>query len=436
MEYLQTFLFILLLGCIIPSSLGEIRYSQIRSDSRPIIIFHEFGFTERGYLEMYVPEASYKLTVNKEIDPVHAGFFVTTSDAWIHVLQQLEQEKIKCILDSNLVTVLFTFEVIQKNTNFNKTFRPSDSNQYILIFANCIADLQVSMTMKAVMYNLEGESNSRNYLSAGQKMLPRLYFGFFVIYATLAGVWSYISVKNRVSTHRIHVLMGALVCLKAVILICEAEDRSFIKRTGTAHGWDVAFYIFNFFRGIMLFTLIVLIGTGWSFLKPYLQEKDKRVLMLVIPLQVVANIIAAMLGMSGPSAKDWFEWKQLFLLIDIVCCGAVLFPIAWSIKHLKEATQTDGKAVAVLRKLTLFRHYYIVVICYVYFTRVFVFSMMTRISFRHMWTIDLTRECATLAFYVFTGYKFRPVMHNPSLMIEEEEGEAQALNMGNSAFEL
>jgi hypothetical protein len=62
--------------------------------------------------------------------------------------------------------------------------------------------------------------------------------------------------------------------------------------------------------------------------------------------------------------------------------------------------------------------------------------MMTRISFRHMWTIDLTRECATLAFYVFTGYKFRPVMHNPSLMIEEEEGEAQALNMGNSAFEL
>jgi hypothetical protein len=32
--------------------------------------------------------------------------------------------------------------------------------------------------------------------------------------------------------------------------------------------------------------------------------------------------------------------------------------------------------------------------------------------------------------------KFRPVMHNPSLMIDEEEAEAQALNMGNSAFEL
>jgi len=29
--------------------------------------------------------------------------------------------------------------------------------------------------------------------------------------------------------------------------------------------------------------------------------------------------------------------------------GAVLFPIAWSIKHLKEATQADGKATIVLK---------------------------------------------------------------------------------------
>lgn len=128
---------------------------------------------------MYVTEASYKLTVKKEIQPAQAGFFVITSDAWIHVLQQLEQEKIKCILDSDLITVLFTFEVIQKNKKFNKTFHPSEPNLYILIFANCIADLQVSMTMKAVMYNLEGESNSRNYLPAGQTILPTLYFGFF-----------------------------------------------------------------------------------------------------------------------------------------------------------------------------------------------------------------------------------------------------------------
>lgn len=423
---LQTLLLILLFGCIIPSSLAEIRESQIRSDSRPIILFDEFGFTDKGHLEIYVTEASYRLTVAKKISPVHMGFLATTRDAWLHVLQQLEQGQIRCILDSNLVTVLFTFEEIQKNNHFNKTFSPSDSNQYSILFVNCIADLQVSMNVKTVMYNLEGDSNIKDYLPIGQTVLPKLYFGFFVIYATLAGVWVYVCVKNRLSAHRIHILMGALVFLKALNLICEAEDKSFIKRTGTAHGWDVVFYIFNFFKGIMLFTLIVLIGTGWSFLRPYLQEKDKKVLMIVIPLQVVANIAAAMIGESGPYAKDWFEWKQLLLLIDIICCSAVLFPIVWSIKHLKEAAVTDGKAAVVLRKLTLFRHYYIVVISYIYFTRVVVFALSTRTSFRYTWTSHLARECATLGFYVFTGYKFRPVMHNPYLVIEDEEEEAAA----------
>ena len=89
---------------------------------------------------------------------------------------------------------------------------------------------------------------------------------------------------------RIHFFILAVLILKALNLLCEAEDKSYIKRIGSAHGWDVLFYIFGFLKGITLFMLIVLIGTGWSFLKPYLQDKEKKVLMIVIPLQVVANI--------------------------------------------------------------------------------------------------------------------------------------------------
>ena len=36
-------------------------------------------------------------------------------------------------------------------------------------------------------------------------------------------------------------------------MICEAEEKSFIKRTESAHGWDVVFYIFNFFQGYYAF---------------------------------------------------------------------------------------------------------------------------------------------------------------------------------------
>lgn len=40
-----------------------------------------------------------------------------------------------------------------------------------------------------------------------------------------------------------------------------------IRATGHAEGWSVAFYFFTFIRGILFFTVVVLIGTGWSYLK-------------------------------------------------------------------------------------------------------------------------------------------------------------------------
>ena len=55
--------------------------------------------------------------------------------------------------------------------------------------------------------------------------------------------------KNRLMAYRIHVFMAALVCLKALNLLWEAEDKSFINRTGTTHVWDVLFYIFQFSKG-------------------------------------------------------------------------------------------------------------------------------------------------------------------------------------------
>jgi len=78
--------------------------------------------------------------------------------------------------------------------------------------------------------------------------------------------------------------------------------KSFTKRTGTAHGWDIAFYGFSFLKGVMFFcTMIVLIGMGWSILKPFLQEKEKKVLMIVIPLRVFANFAAVVIDETVPS---------------------------------------------------------------------------------------------------------------------------------------
>ncbi|CAA6655892.1 unnamed protein product [Spirodela intermedia] len=265
-----------------------------------------------------------------------------------------------------------------------------------------------------------------DYLSSGTTVLPRFYFLLFLVYAPLAGLWIYLLYKKRLTAFRIHYFMLALVVLKAINLLCEAEDMSYIRRTGSAHGWDVLFYIFSFLKGITLFTLIVLIGTGWSFLKPFLQDKEKKVLMVVIPLQVIANIALVVLDENPFATSGSISWKQIWLLVDVICCCAVLFPIVWSIKKLREAARTDGKAAVNLMKLTLFRQYYIVVICYIYFTRIGVYALAIITSYRYQWTSEVAKELATLAFFVFTGYKFRPEAHNPYFVIDDEEEEAAA----------
>ncbi|XP_075639007.1 protein CANDIDATE G-PROTEIN COUPLED RECEPTOR 7 [Castanea sativa] len=406
-------------------SFAEIRYTQIRSDVRPIIPFDQFGFTHTGRLELNVSGISIS---DPNADLSKVGFFLCTRDAWMHVLQQLEDEEVTCVLLSDLVKPVFSFSNLKKNgDSFNTVFFETDADQFTLVFANCFGNqLKVSMDVRSAMYNLDGKSQRRDYLSAGKTILPRVYFLLSLGYFFLAGLWISVLYKKRLTVFRIHFFMLAVLILKALNLLCEAEDKSYIKRTGSAHGWDVLFYIFSFLKGITLFTLIVLIGTGWSFLKPYLQDKEKKVLMIVIPLQVVANIAQVAIDESGPFAQDWVTWKQIFLLVDVVCCCAVLFPIVWSIKNLREAARTDGKAAVNLMKLTLFRQYYIVVICYIYFTRVVVYALETITSYRYLWTSVVAGELATLAFYVFTGLKFKPEAHNPYFVIDDEEEEAAA----------
>ena len=42
----------------------------------------------------------------------------------------------------------------------------------------------------------------------------------------------------------------------------------------------------DWFQGGLLFFTIVLIGSGWAFIKHILSSKEKRVFMVVLPLQV------------------------------------------------------------------------------------------------------------------------------------------------------
>ncbi|NXG50302.1 GP107 protein, partial [Psilopogon haemacephalus] len=266
------------------------------------------------------------------------------------------------------------------------------------------------------------EKNPESYLSAGEIPLPKLYISMALFFFLSGTVWIHILRKRRNDVFKIHWLMAALPFTKSLSLVFHAIDYHYISSQGfPIEGWAVVYYITHLLKGALLFITIALIGTGWAFIKHILSDKDKKIFMIVIPLQVLANVAYIIIESTEEGTTEYGLWKEILFLVDLLCCGAILFPVVWSIRHLQEASATDGKAAINLAKLKLFRHYYVMIVCYIYFTRIIAILIKIAVPFQWKWLYQLLDEMATLLFFVLTGYKFRPASDNPYLQLSQDD---------------
>jgi hypothetical protein len=70
--------------------------------------------------------------------------------------------------------------------------------------------------------------------------------------------------------------------------------------------------------------------------------------------------------------------------------------------------------------LQIFRQFYVMVVAYIYFTRIVVFLLAATIPYYLLWLGALFTELATFIFFVVTGFKFRPAIDNPYLPVRWE----------------
>ncbi|XP_052364508.1 protein GPR108-like isoform X20 [Oncorhynchus keta] len=341
------------------------------------------------------------------------------------------------------------------------------------------------------------EKNPGGYLSAAEIPLPRLYIFMAGVFFIIAMVWVYTLLKHRYSVFKIHWLMAALAFTKSISLVFHSINYHFINTEGhPIEGWAVMYYITHLsvwvmfqsgLKGALLFITLALIGTGWAFVKYILSDKEKKIFMIVIPLQVLANVAYIIIESTEEGSSEYALWKEVLFLVDLICCGAilfpviwsvycqkvlflvdlilfpviwsvycqeevlflvdlilfpviwsvycqeevlflvdlVLFPVIWSIRHLQEASSTDGKAAMNLEKLKLFRHYYVMIVCYIYFTRIIAILLKVTVPFQWQWCYEFLVEVSTLIFFVLTGYKFRPASNNPYLQLPLDEEDVE-----------
>ena len=212
-------------------------------------------------------------------------------------------------------------------------------------------------------------------------------------------------------------MFTVLLALKVLSLMFEALMYHSINIHGKPRGWAVVYYIAVFCKALLLVTVVLLIATGWSLLKPFLSDRERQIFMFVLPLQVLVQIAVVVVDETAPGSKAYNTWRVLLMVADLVCWGFVLVPVSWSLRHLSSAAEADGKAREAVNRIERFRSFYTYVAIYLYVTRIVVYIMQATMGFRTVWLAALFGELASLVFYVVTGWMFRPDGGNPYVRV-------------------
>uniref|UniRef100_A0A915DVL2 Protein GPR107 n=1 Tax=Ditylenchus dipsaci TaxID=166011 RepID=A0A915DVL2_9BILA len=313
--------------------------------------------------------------------------------------------------------VPLTFENNQYSTRFGIHFTEKQRGLYNFLYHNCFNYRAHGYSDKvAVDFKVSiVERNTNSYLSAGDIPKPRLYLYMSFLFSLATVLWINVLCKSDAkNVLRVHKLMTALVVLKAISLFFHGMNFYFVSAYGHQREiWAVVYYITHLLKGALLFGTIILIGTGYTFFKNFLADRDRNLFMMVIPLQVIDNIAMVILEESEFGESRYYFWFEIFVFLDLVCCMAILFPIIWSMRHLQEGARTDGKAAFNLERLQLFRHFYLIIISYIYLTRITKFIVEYLLPFNYQWISEAIVELSTL-------------FSSSWLVQEEEDGDVES----------
>eukprot|EP01059_Diplonema_ambulator_P031249 TRINITY_DN5681_c0_g1_i1.p1 TRINITY_DN5681_c0_g1~~TRINITY_DN5681_c0_g1_i1.p1 ORF type:complete len:525 (+),score=146.59 TRINITY_DN5681_c0_g1_i1:63-1577(+) len=263
----------------------------------------------------------------------------------------------------------------------------------------------------------------RNYLQVGDQVLPLAFMVFALVFFGLLIKWGHWMSTNKEHLHKIHFLMALALFLKSGTLFFEAFRYKHYEDSGNMSSfYDYMYYTFLALKGTLLFAVIALIGTGWSFLKPFLHPRDKKILMVVIPLQLLINILWIVIDHWRDGDRSWKFWQDVLSGLDMACCLIVMVPILWSVKQIRNAQQSDGKVAKNLARMKQFRTLYLAIVIYIYFKTIICGMVLTdQVSYENTWIPPVLTEAATLVCFVFVGLKFRPMKENPYTQLDEED---------------
>uniref|UniRef100_A0A671R689 Protein GPR107-like n=1 Tax=Sinocyclocheilus anshuiensis TaxID=1608454 RepID=A0A671R689_9TELE len=402
-----------IITALIIESQCRLHHLILKDDIRQRVHLNTFGFYKDGYMSMSMNSLSFTNGRTDNIDSSTIGFSLDRAS------------------NNGFSSYLVSIYELQGLYNF--------------YFYNCYSmpinqDSSVSdMLPFSIDINIK-EKNPDSFLSAGEIPLPKLYICMSMFFFLIGTLWIHVLRTHSSDVYKIHWLMAALPFTKSLSLIFHAIDYYYISNQGfPIEGWAVVYYITHLLKGALLFITIALIGTGWAFVKHILSDKDKKIFMIVIPLQVLANVAYIIIESTEEGSSEYGLWMEILFLVDLLCCGAILFPVVCSSPLSLDFNRNvwllfPFVAAINLAQLKLFRHYYVMIVCYIYFTRIIASLIKVIVPFQWKWLYQLLDELATLTFFFLTGHKFRPASYNPYLLLSVEDEDVEMDDVVTSSW--
>ncbi|KAG0377780.1 hypothetical protein BGX24_005456 [Mortierella sp. AD032] len=409
---------------LVATALAAVSYARpelvLTDDQRALVYIGSFGFLSGATLDMNLQNLKITKYQGDDGEETRIGFLIQKGPSEAEAMDWEEG----CLLDDSIVKE----EIEQKRSEFllldptktvfdyHHVVANDEEEMWNMLFVNCPRS-KVSFKLKTTEIN-----PGNNYLSAGDIPLPKVYAGAALAYFVASGLWAYMLLKKDTKVFWPHKLIFVLAVMIGIQKTFQAIKISYMKTGVDAEGWTVMFYIFAFLKGSLSILIITLIASGWMFIKPFLSQKDKKIILIIIPLQIISNVASTISDETAIGSINWSFWSQVFPLVDLVSCVVILGVIVQTQRHLSEAAEAEGKVAENKSKYKLWGSFYLVTVTYIYLTRILVEFMKVALPFRYVnWLVELLNEAITLGFYATIGWKFRPYANNPYTLIDEDD---------------
>ncbi|KAF9139346.1 hypothetical protein BGX30_008077 [Mortierella sp. GBA39] len=405
---------------LVATALAAVSYARpelvLSNDQRKSVDIGSFGFLSGATLDMNLQGLEITKYKGDNGEETRIGFLIlkgpTEADAmdWEEgclmddpvIKEEIEQGRSEFLqLDPTKTTFEYHHDVVK-----------GEEEMWSMLFLNCPRSL-----LKTTEIN-----PGNNYLSAGDVPLPKVYGGAALAYFVASALWAYMLLKKDTKVFWPHKLILVLAMMIGIQKTFQAIKISYMRTGVDAEGWTVMYYIFAFLKGSLSILIITLIASGWMFIKPFLSQKDKKIILIIIPLQIISNVASTIENETAIGSINWAFWSQVFPLVDLVSCVVILGVIVQTQRHLSEAAEAEGKVAENKSKYKLWGSFYLVTVTYIYLTRILVQFMKVALPFQYVnWLVELLNEAITLGFYATIGWKFRPYANNPYTLIDEDD---------------